>query len=40
MVSILGERPYGMTKSSHDALADKLILEAEERIIKDENRKD
>ncbi len=39
LIALLGERPFG-TKSSHDALAAKLMAEAEERIIKDEKRKD
>ena len=39
LIALLGERPFG-AKSSHDALSARLMAEAEERIIKDEQRKD
>ena len=40
MVELLGERPFGMTKTNYDTLADALIAEADEKVIRDETRDD
>merc|ERR1711991_494576 len=34
MVNLLGERPFGLTRTNADTLADALIAEAEEKVVK------
>ena len=40
LVALLGERPFGSTKTTREAMTAQIMSEAEARIIADENRKD